>query len=270
MLLASRRVGCALRRPCGPAGPAMLFGDRPPFRPALRAAGFASSLTARRDSVLAVSSIVTRRPVRGSRRLGAALVAGAAATLTLAACVAMPPVTPDDPAIPATPTPVFTDLSAPPTTNGPTEPPVPTTAPGEFSYGDTVTIHTDRGSTWEITALRSIDPADSLAAQTGSVPRAGERFVVLELEIENVGVVTTHPMFDMTFAYQPDGGPFSDQNSASTASAPNDLGYVWEMAPGDRESAQVIVAVRADDPTGSWVVSPSATGIDGATLYRWR
>ncbi len=213
---------------------------------------------------------MTRPARRGSARAGAALVAGATVALALAACIATPASVPEDPAIPASPSPVFTDLNPAPTTNGPTEPPVPTTAPGEFSYGDTVVVHTDRGSTWEITALRSIDPADSLAAQSGASPRSGERFVVLELEIENVGVVTTHPMFDMTFAYQPDGGPFSDQNSASTAAAPDDLGYVWEMRPGDRETAQVIVAVREDDPTGSWVVSPSASGIDGATLYRWR
>lgn len=213
---------------------------------------------------------MTRPPRRGSARAGAALVAASTVALALAACIAAPASVPEDPAIPASPSPVFTDLNPAPTTNGPTEPPVPTTAPGEFSYGDTVVVHTERGSTWEITALRSIDPADALAAQSGASPRSGERFVVLELEIENVGVVTTHPMFDMTFAYQPDGGPFSDQNSASTAAAPDDLGYVWEMRPGDRESAQVIVAVRADDPTGSWVVSPSASGIDGATLYRWR
>ena len=118
--------------------------------------------------------------------------------------------------------------------------------------------------------MRSIDPADSLAAATGSTPRAGERFVVLELEIANVGVITTHPMHDMTFAYQPDGGPFTDQNSASTAAAPNDLGYIWQFAPGDREVAEVIVAVREDDPTGSRVISPSESGIDAATLYRWR
>jgi len=105
---------------------------------------------------------------------------------------------------------------------------------------------------------------------TGGVPRAGERFVILELEITNVGVITTHPMHDMTFAYQPDGGPFTDQNSASTAAAPNDLGYIYDFAPGDSEIAQVIVAVRADDPTGSWVISPSESGIDAATLYRWR
>ena len=216
------------------------------------------------------SSSASGPPRRGSAARGTALLAGVALVLTLAACIASPPSTPDDPAIPATPSPVFTDLQPAPSTNGPVEPPVPTTPPGEFSYGDTVVLHTDRGSTWEITALRSIDPADSLAAQTGAVSRAGERFVVLELEIENVGVVTTHPMFDMTFAYQPEGGPFSDQNSASTAAAPRDLGFVWEMAPGDRESAQVIVAVREDDPTGSWIVSPSASGIDGATLYRWR
>ncbi|MBO1770568.1 hypothetical protein [Agrococcus sp. TF02-05] len=216
------------------------------------------------------STLVTRPARRGSARAGAALVAAATVALALAACIAAPASVPEDPAIPASASPVFTDLNPAPTTNGPTEPPVPTTAPGEFSYGDTVVVHTDRGSTWEITALRSIDPADSLAAQSGASPRSGERFVVLELEIENVGVVTTHPMFDMTFAYQPDGGPFSDQNSASTAAAPDDLGYVWEMRPGDRETAQVIVAVREEDPTGSWVVSPSASGIDGATLYRWR
>ncbi|MET4100470.1 hypothetical protein ABIB37_002707 [Agrococcus sp. UYP10] len=212
--------------------------------------------------------LVTRPRRQGSTRLGAALVA--IASLALAACVAMPPSTPDDPAIPASPTPVFSDIAPAPTTNGPTDPPVPTTAPGEFSYGDTVTIHTDRGSTWEVTALRSIDPADDLAAMTGGVPRAGERFVILELEITNVGVITTHPMHDMTFAYQPDGGPFTDQNSASTAAAPNDLGYIYDFAPGDSEVAQVIVAVRADDPTGSWVISPSESGIDAATLYRWR
>jgi hypothetical protein len=216
-----------------------------------------------------VQERLTTRPRRqGSARLGAALVA--AATLALAACVAMPASVPDDPAIPATATPMFSDLAPAPTTNGPTDPPVPTTAPGEFSYGDTVTIHTDRGSTWEVTALRSIDPADDLAAMTGAAPRSGERFVILELEIANVGVITTHPMHDMTFAYQPDGGPFTDQNSASTAAAPNDLGYIWNFAPGDREVAQVIVAVREDDPTGSWVISPSESGIDAATLYRWR
>jgi hypothetical protein len=212
--------------------------------------------------------LVTRPRRQGSARLGAALVA--VATLALAACVALPPTTPDDPAIPASPSPVFSNLAPAPTTNGPTDPPVPTTPPGEFSYGDTVTIHTDRGSTWEVTAIRSIDPADSLAASTGAVPRAGERFVILELEIANVGVITTHPMHDMTFAYQPDGGPFTDQNSASNAAAPDDLGYIWEFAPGDRETAEVIVAVREDDPTGSWVISPSQSGIDAATLYRWR
>lgn len=212
--------------------------------------------------------LITRPRRQGSTRLGAALVA--AATLALAACVALPPSTPDDPAIPASAAPVFSNLAPAPTTNGPTDPPVPTTAPGEFSYGETVTIHTDRGSTWEVTAMRSVDPADSLAAATGAAPRAGERFVILELEIANVGVITTHPMHDMTFAYQPDGGPFTDQNSASTAAAPNDLGYIWDFAPGDRHVAQVIVAVREDDPTGSWVISPSESGIDAATLYRWR
>lgn len=212
--------------------------------------------------------LITRPRRQGSARLGALLVG--TVTITLAACVATPASVPDDPAIPTTPSPAFTDVAPAPTTNGPTDPPVPTTAPGEFSYGDTVTIHTDRGSTWEITAIRSIDPANALAASTGATPRAGERFVVLELEIENVGVITTHPMHDMTFAYQPDGGPFTDQNSASTAAAPNDLGYIWDFAPGDREVAEVIVAVREDDPTGSWVISPSESGIDAATLYRWR
>lgn len=222
-------------------------------------------------------SIVTRPRGRGSSRLGAALVAAATVALTLAACVAMPATTPGDPAIPASATPVFTDLAPPPTTNGPTEPPVPTTAPGDFAYGDTVTIHTDRGSTWEITALESIDPGDSLATlgcQGGggaATPRAGERFVILDLEIENVGVITTHPIYDMTFGYQPDGGPIADQNSASVAAAPLDLGCTWDFAPGDFQQAQVIVSVRDDAATtGSWVISPSEGGLDSQRLYRWR
>lgn len=189
----------------------------------------------------------------------------------LTACIAMPASTPGDPAIPVSPTPVFTDLAPAPTTNGPTDPPVPTTPPGVFAYGDTVTIHTERGSTWEITAIRSIDPADQLVAITGASPRAGERFVVLELEIENVGVITTHPVYDMTFGYQPDGEPISDQNSASVAAAPNDLGYIQSFAPGDRHVAEVIVAVRDDAPsTGAWVISPqSGTSIDPANVYRF-
>ena len=220
------------------------------------------------------SRLVTRPRGRGSRRLGATLVAVAA--LSLAACVAMPASTPEDPAIPETPAPVFTDLAPPPTTNGPTDPPVPTTPPGAFAYGDTVTIHTDRGSTWEVTATESTDPADSLAtlgcqgSGGAATPRAGERFVMLDLEITNVGVITTHPMHDMTFGYQPEGGPIADQNSASIAAAPMDLGCVWEFAPGDSEVAQVIVSVRDDAaPTGSWVISPSQGTIDGSRLYRW-
>lgn len=216
-----------------------------------------------------MSRIVSRQRSRGSTRLGAALVA--AVSLSLAACVAMPASSPQDPAIPASPTPVFTDLAPPPTTNGPTDPPVPTTEPGELSYGDTATIHTERGSTWEVTVLDSIDPADSLAAQTGSTPRAGERFVVMDLEIANVGVITTHPMHDMTFGYQPDGGPIADQNSASIAAAPNDLGYIREFAPGDSETVQVIVSVREDAAdTGSWLISPTQSTQDSARLYRWR
>lgn len=206
---------------------------------------------------------IPRRPRRGSSRLGAALVASAA--LGLGACVAMPASIPADPAIPATHTPMpsFTNLDPPPTTDGPTTPPVPTTAPGDFAYGETVVIHTERGSTWEITPLRSIDPADSLASEP---PRAGERFVVLELEIENVGVITTHPMYDMTFGYQPDGGPVADQNSAGTAASPNDLGYIPGFDPGDRAEVEVIVAVRADADTGSWVL----TGDGFDTEYRFR
>ncbi len=200
----------------------------------------------------------------------------ASAALSLAACVAMPPTTPDDPAIPATPTPAFTDLAPAPTTNGPTDPPVPTTEPGEFALGETATIHTDRGSTWEITAIRTTDPGDGLATlgcqSTGgaATPRAGERFVILDLEIANVGAITTHPMHDMTIGYQPDGGPVSDQNSAAIAAAPLDLGCIWELAPGDRERAQVLVAVRDDAATtGSWIVSPTQR-MDPARLYRWR
>lgn len=222
------------------------------------------------------SRIVTRPRGRGSSRLGAALVAAATVALTLAACVAMPASTPEDPAIPASATPVFTDLAPPPTTNGPTDPPVPTTPPGDFAYGETVTIHTDRGSTWEITATGSTDPADSLAtlgcqsSGGAALPRAGERFVMLDLEIENVGVITTHPMFDMTFGYQPDGGPVADQNSASVAAAPLDLGCTWEFAPGDFQQVQVIVSIRDDAAsTGSWIISPSEGGLDSARLYRW-
>lgn len=227
------------------------------------------ALTAAGDSVHAVSRIVSRQRTRGSNRLGAALVAAVA--LSLAACVAMPPTSPQDPAIPTTPTPVFTDLAPPPTTNGPTDPPVPTTEPGEFAYGDTAVIHTERGSTWEVTVLGSTDPADSLAAQTGSTPRSGERFVVMDLEITNVGVITTHPMHDMTFGYQPDGGPIADQNSASVAAAPNDLGYVWEFPPGHSETVQVIVSIREDAAaTGSWIISPTQSMQDGSRLYRWR
>ncbi len=207
---------------------------------------------------------------RGSRPLGAALLAAAALSLTalsLAACVAMPATVPADPEIPQTPGPLPTDSIAPaPPTNGPTDPPVPTTAPGDFSYGDTVVIHTERGSTWEITPTASVDPADDIALQTGATPRNGERFVIMELEITNVGVITTHPMHDMTFGYQPDGGPIADQNSAATAAAPDDLGYIWDLAPGQTETAQVIVAVRADDPTGAWVLS--GDGFD--TTYRFR
>ncbi|WP_413320518.1 hypothetical protein AA0Z99_06335 [Agrococcus sp. 1P02AA] len=221
------------------------------------------------------SRLVSRPRGRGSSALGAALVATVA--LSLAACVAMPASTPGDPAIPSSPTPVFTDLAPPPTTNGPTEPPVPTTAPGEFSFGDAATIHTSHGSTWEITALESTDPADdqaSLGCQgTGgsAIPRAGERFVMLDLVITNVGVITTHPMHDMTFGYQPDGGPISDQNSAAIAAAPFDLGCIWEFAPGDTQTAQVIVAVREDAATtGSWVISPEQSTQDASTLYRWR
>lgn len=223
----------------------------------------------------AVSRIVTRQRTRGSNRLGAALVAAVA--LSLAACVAMPPTSPQDPSIPTSPTPVFTDLAPPPTTNGPTDPPVPTTAPGDYAFGETATIHTSHGSTWEITALETTDPADSLATLgcqgTGgaAVPRDGERFVMLDLEIENVGVITTHPMHDMTFGYQPDGGPMADQNSASVAAAPMDLGCIWEFVPGDSWTAQVIVSVRDDAAaTGSWVVSPVQSTQDASSLYRWR
>lgn len=189
----------------------------------------------------------------------------------------MPPTTPGDPAIPASATPVFTDLAPPPTTNGPTTPPVPTTEPGDYAFGETATIHTDRGSTWEITALSTTDPADSIATLgcggTGdaATPRAGERFVVLDLEIENVGVITTHPMYDLTFGYQPDGGPITEQNSASVAAAPFDLGCIWEFQPGDMERAQVIVSVRDDAATtGTWVISPTDGAIDPARSYRWR
>jgi hypothetical protein len=219
--------------------------------------------------------LTTRPRPRGSAPLGVALLAGVA--FTLAACVAMPATVPDDPAIPVSASPAFTDLAPPPTTDGPTDPPVPTTEPGDHAFGETAVIHTDRGSTWEITATGSIDPADSLAtlgcggSGGAAAPRAGERFVVLDLEIENVGVITTHPMYDLTFGYQPDGGPVADQNHASIAAAPIDLGCTMEFAPGDRETAQVIVSIRDDAAsTGTWIISPTDGTIDPSRSYRWR
>lgn len=203
------------------------------------------------------------RTQRGSRALGIALVAASVALVV--ACVPQPAGSPTDPDIPGQSTPAFPNLTDPPSTAGPTDPPVPTTDPGDFSYGDSVTIHTSQGSTWEVTPLSSTDPADSIMASEGYTPQSGRRFVLLELTIENVGVIETHPYFDMVFAYQPDGGPMYAQNSASVAAAPNDLGYSYSIPPGQSYTGEVVVSVPASSPTGTWVLS----GDDRTTIYRF-
>lgn len=203
--------------------------------------------------------------MRGSRGLGIALVAGFAVLLT--ACISAPPWAPADPQIPgqSTAAPVFTNIAPPPSTAGPSDSPVPTDDPGDYAFGDTIVIHTSQGSTWEVTPTASIDPADTLMASEGNSPPSGSRFVILELTIENVGVITTHPFYDVTFGYQPDGGPVYDQNSGGLWAAPEDLGYEWEFAPGSSFTGQVVVVVPANSAQGTWVISGDALG----TVYRF-
>lgn len=202
--------------------------------------------------------------VRGSRALGLTLVAGFIALVV--ACVPTPIQTPGDPDIPGQSTPAFPNLTDPPSTAGPTDPPVPTTDPGDFAYGDTVTIHTSQGSTWEITPTESIDPADDIMSANAYAPSSGNRFVILELEITNVGVVDTHPYFDVVFGYQPDHGPVYAQNSASMAAAPDDIGYEYSVSPGQTITGQVVVQVPASAEQGSWIIS----GDNRTTIYRFR
>lgn len=181
------------------------------------------------------------------------------------ACVPAPVVAPADPDIPnASSTPAFPNLTDPPSTAGPSVAPVPTTAPGDFAYGETIVIHTDQGTTWEITPQRSIDPADSVVQQNGYQPTQGSRAVILELTIRNVGVVTTHPYYDMAFAYQPDNAPRYDQNSGALIAAPDDLGYYAEIAVGESVTAEIVVQVPENAPQGSWVIG------DGTSEYRFR
>lgn len=201
--------------------------------------------------------------MRGSRALGAAFVV--AFTALVVACVPAPVRTPDDPAIPGQSTPAFPNLTNPPSSAGPSVPPVPTTAPGTFAYGDTVTIHTSMGSTWEITPIENVDPADSLMASNGSTPAAGTRFVILEVTIKNVGVVLTHPFYDTTFAYQPANAPMYDQNTSARAAAPQDIGYEYDIPVGATLSGQVVVAVPENAPDGVWMIS----GDEGDTFYRF-
>lgn len=204
--------------------------------------------------------------MRGSRGLGVTLVVAFAVLLT--ACVSGPPWAPQDPQIPGesdAPV-VFTDAAPPPSTAGPSVSPVPTDAPGDYQLGETVVIHTSQGSTWEITPHRSIDPADDLMRTNGEVPPVGSRFVILDVTVENVGVITTHPYYDVIFSYQPQHGPLYNQNSASQWAAPDDLGY-GTFAPGTRvEHAQVVVLIPASSATGSWVIS----GDTGTTVYTFR
>ncbi|WP_344341524.1 hypothetical protein [Agrococcus versicolor] len=203
------------------------------------------------------------RPSAGRRLAGIGIVAVFVGLIV--ACVPAPVVAPTDPDIPnASSTPAFPNLTNPPTTAGPSTPPTPTTAPGDFAYGDTIVIHTDQGTTWEITPLQSIDPADSVLQANGYQPTQGSRAVILELTIRNVGVVTTHPYYDMAFAYQPDNAPRYDQNSGALVAAPDDLGYYPEIAIGESVTAEIVVQVPESAPEGSWVIG------DGTSEYRFR
>lgn len=206
--------------------------------------------------------------MRGSTRLGALLVT-ACATGLLAACMALPPQTPSNPEIPVHDddrTPAFTNLDDPPQTPGPETPPVPTDAPGTFALGETVTLHTEFGSTWEITVTGVRDPDDVRVQSYNNTIPGNMRAVTIELEIENVGVVTTHPYYEMMIAYQPENGPVFDQNSGPMyGDYDNDLGYFRTFSPGDFFSGHMSVYVPENAPRGRVVIS----GDSQATRYIW-
>lgn len=211
---------------------------------------------------------MTASNTRGSIRLGAVLVALCASGL-LAACIATPPSTPPDPSIPVadeSQPPVFSNLDDPPSTPGPSTPPVPTDDPGTVQLGDTVTVHTSHGSTWEVTVTGVIDDDNTMVTSYGNTIPEDERAVTIELKIENVGVITSHPYYDMMLGYQPEDGPMFDQNTGpSYGDYSTDLGYVSSIAPGETFTGHMSVYVPASAPEGNAVISP-----DGRkTFYVW-
>ena len=211
---------------------------------------------------------MTTSRARGSVRLGALLVA-VCSTGLLAACLATPPTTPPDPSIPVASEdvpPVFSNLDDPPSTPGPSTPPVPTDAPGTFDIGETVTLHTTHGSTWEVTVTGVIDDDDAAVLSYGNDIPADERSVTIELRIENVGVIESHPYYDMMLGYQPENGPMFDQNTGpSYGDYNNDLGYVSSIAPGQTFTGHMSVYVPVNAPEGNAVVSPDGQ----SSFYVW-
>ncbi|WP_430592731.1 hypothetical protein [Humidisolicoccus flavus] len=202
--------------------------------------------------------------MRGSKALGVVLVALFCGIL--AACVPLPVSAPTDPSIPGAATPVFTNLTAPPNTQGPTEPPVPTDAPGDYAIGDTVTIHTSMGSTWEITVLAVDEDATSLVSSNGYSANSGTKFLAMEVRVVNVGVVTTHPYYDIRFGVQPVNGPVYNQSSASLAAHPDDFGYSRALAPQESSTGWVLLNVPNAATIDAWVISGDA----GQTEYRFK
>lgn len=209
-----------------------------------------------------------RSGMRGSTRLGALLVTVCSVGL-LAACFATPPGIPSDPDIPGaeeSAPPAFSNLDDPPSTPGPSTPPVPTDDPDTYQLGDTVVLHTSQGSTWEVTVTGVIDDDNQEVASYGNDIPSDKRAVTIELTIENVGETTTHPYYDMMIAYQPDNGPVFDQNSGPLyGDYDNNLGYVRSFAPGDTFTGHLSVYVPVNVPEGNVVVS----GDGQSTFYIW-
>ena len=183
--------------------------------------------------------------------------------------MALPPTQPTDPAIPGAESsapPAFTNLDEPPSTPGPEEPPVPTDAPGTFALGDTITLHTEHGSTWEVTVTGIIDD-DNIAVQSyGNRIPENSRAVTIELTITNVGVISSHPYYDMQIGFQPDDGPVFDQNTGPLyGDYDRDLGYKPTFNPGESFAGHMSVFVPQSAPEGRVVIS----GDRQATTYIW-
>lgn len=205
---------------------------------------------------------------RGSTRIGAMLVSVTAVGL-LAACFATPPTIPADPEIPGveeTQPPAFTNLDDPPSSFGPSEPPVPTDSPDTYNLGDTVTLHTAQGSTWEITVTGIIHDDTTAVSSYGNDIPDDKRAVTIELSIENVGVTTTHPYYDMMIAYQPENGPVFDQNNGPLyGDITNDLGYEGLFSPGHSFNGHMSLYVPTNSPEGRVAIS----GDGQKTFYYW-